>query len=461
MTTLSGMLDLGRRALYSSQIALAVIGHNTANVNTPGYSRQRAEISPSMCLPTVWGAIGTGVNILGVQQIHDNLLDRSIRDGYSNTAQWQAIDGSLQNLENIFGDVTDTGGLTQLLSEFWNSWQDVANEPESLTSRSDLRQTAESICSEFNRIHNSLVSERQSIDQELQVRVGEVNTLASAIANLNEQIADIESTGGQANDFRDQRNVLLNSLSELVDTQVSEGSDGQINVYIGGQILVQGNLATTISTVERSVPGGAVHDLVWTDGGAAVETSGGQIAGLIEMRDERIPEVMERMDELVDTLVTQVNSMHQTGYGLNGASGNDFFDPETTGAGNISLSGAVLDSLEVIAASGSGAPGDNSIALAIAGLQNELLMENGTATISDYYANMVSEVGIVRQNSTFRYDQESASLTQLENQRESISGVNLDEEMTNLIQYQQAYEAAARLVTTVSEMMDTVLTLGL
>jgi flagellar hook-associated protein 1 FlgK len=306
-----------------------------------------------------------------------------------------------------------------------------------------------------------LVSERQSIDQELQVRVGEVNSMASAIANLNEQISEIESTGGQANDLRDQRTILLNSLSELVDTQVSESSNGQINVYIGGQILVQGDLATSIATMERSVPGGAVHDLVWTDGGASVITSGGQIAGLIEMRDERIPEVMERMDELANTLVTQVNSLHQTGYGLNGASGNDFFDPETTGARNINLSGAVLDSLEVIAASGSGAPGDNSIALAIAGLQRELLMENGTATIGDYYASMVSEVGIVRQNSTFRYNQESASLTQLETQRESISGVNLDEEMTNLIQYQQAYEAAARLVSTVSEMMDTVLTLGL
>ncbi len=459
MTTLNGMLELGRRALYSHQIALAVIGHNTANVNTPGFSRQRALISPSMCLPTVLGAIGTGVNVLGIQQIHDNLLDRSIRDGYSNTAQWQAIDGSLQNLENIFGDVTDTSGLSDLLSDYWNSWQDVANDPENLTARADLRQTGQSLCTEFNRIHNSLMSERQDLDQELQVRVSEINSLASAVADLNERIADIESTGGQANDLRDQRNALLNNLSELVDTQVSEGSNGQINVYIGGQILVQGNIFTTINTVERSVSGGSVHDLVWTDGGAPVVVSGGQVAGLIEMRDERIPEVAERMDELANTMVSQVNSLHLGGYGLNGATGNNFFDPNTTGAGDIALSSEVLNSLEVIAASGSGAPGDNDNALAIAGLQNALLMENGTATISDYYANLVSEVGVVRQNSTFRRNQEEATLDQLENQRESISGVNLDEEMTNLIQYQQAYEAAARLVTTVSQMMDTVLNL--
>ena len=459
MITLNGMLDLGRRALYSNQIALAVIGHNTANVNTLGYSRQRAQLSPSMSLPTVLGAIGTGVNVLGIQQIHDSLLDRNIRDGYSNTAQWQAIDGSLQTLENIFGDVTDTSGLSDLLSDFWNGWQDVANDPENLTSRADLRQTGESMCSEFNRIFNSLMSEQQDLDQELQVRVGEINTLASAVANLNEQIAEIEGAGGQANDLRDQRVSLLNNLSGLVDTQVSEGSNGQVNVYIGGQILVQDNLSVAITTVERSIPGGSVHDLVWSDGGASVDVSGGQIAGLIEMRDERIPEVVDRMDELANAMVLQVNSLHQAGYGLNGASGNDFFNPESSGAGNMSLSGAVLDSLEVIAASGSGAPGDNSNALAIAGLQNELLMENGTATIGDYFANMVSEVGVVRQNSTFRCNQEEATLYQLENQRESISGVNLDEEMTNLIQYQQAYEAAARLVNTVSQMMDTVLNL--
>ena len=459
MTTLSGMLDLSRRALSAHQLALAVVGHNTANVNTPGFSRQRVQLSPSWHLQLVQGTLGTGVNVLGIEQIHDNLLDISLRQGYSDFSQWEAIDGSLQSLENIFGDVSDTGGLGDLLTEFWNGWQDVANDPENLTARSALRQNSESLCSEFNRLHSQFTSQCHSHDQEIVVRAGEINSLASGIADLNQRISDVENVGGQANDLRDQRNNLLNELASIANIQMADQPNGQINVYIGGQILVQGNQSMTIATQERSVPNGVVHDLVWQDGGSAVVVSGGQLAGLIEMRDEQIPELIERLDELVNTLVTQVNSVHQAGFGLNGSSGNNFFNPNTTGAGDIALSGEVLASLEVIAASASGAPGDNTTALAIAGLQNELLMENGTATMGDYYANLVSEVGIVRQNATFRYNQEQASLEQLENQRESISGVSLDEEMTNLIQYQQAYEAAARLVVTVSQMMDTVINL--
>jgi flagellar hook-associated protein 1 FlgK len=459
MTTLNGMLDLSRRALSAQQLALAVIGHNTANVNTPGFSRQRVQLSPSWAFQMAQGALGTGVNVVGIQQIHDYLLDRNLRQSYSDFSQWEAIDNSLQSLENIFGDTSTSTNLEDLLTQFWNSWQDLANDPENLTARSSLRENAQSLCSEFNRLHTQFASQRQSHDQEIVVRVNEVNTKASAIADLNARIAQIESSGGMANDLRDQRTTLLNDLSSLVNLQVTDQQNGQINVYVGGQILVQGDMSQQIATQERSVPGGVVHDLVWQDGGSAVILSQGQIAGLIEMRDERIPEVSASLDELVNTLVEQVNTAHAAGYGLNGSSGNDFFDPETTGAGDISLSGAVLSSLEVIAASGSGAPGDNSTALAIAGLQNELLMEDGTATIGNYYANLVSEIGVGRQNATFRHTQEQAALDQLETQRESISGVSLDEEMTNMIQYQQAYEAAARMVATVSQLMDTVINL--
>jgi len=459
MTTLNGMLDLSRRALSANQLALAIIGHNTANVNSPGFSRQRVQLTPSFPIQLVEGTLGTGVIVAGIQQIHDNLLDRSIRQGYSDFSQWEAIDGSLQSLENIFGDTSSATTLDNLLTQFWDSWQDLANDPESLTSRSALRQNAESLCAEFNRLDSQFAGQIQTHDQEIVVRVSEVNSLSSAIANLNAQIAQIEGSGGQANDLRDQRNNLLNDLSALVNVQVTDQANGQINVYVGGQVLVQGDLSLNITTRERSIPGGVVHDLVWEDGGSSVTLSQGQIAGLIEMRDERIPEISASLDELAATLAQQVNASHITGYGLNGSSGNNFFDPSITGAGDLTLSGEILASLDAIAASGSGAPGDNSIALSIAGIQNQLVMANGTATIGSYYANLVSEVGVVRQNASFRYTQEQAALEQLETQRESISGVSLDEEMTLLIQYQQAYEAAARLVTTVSQMMDTVVNL--
>jgi flagellar hook-associated protein 1 FlgK len=459
MTTLNGMMDMGRRALFANQIALSVIGHNTSNVNTPGYSRQRAELEPSLELPMLLGTLGTGVNAAGIVRIHDDLLERNILQGNTDSSQWEAIDGSLQSLENIFGDVT-SGGLSELLTNFWNSWQDVANDPENQSARSELRQNGQSLCSEFNRLHSELTSQRQSHDQEITANVNEINSLTTGIATLNHRISEIENSGGQANDLRDQRTNLLNNLSSLVNIQVADQPDGQINVYLGGQVLIQGDLSSAITTTERSVPNGVVHDLVWADGGTPVVVSGGHIAGLIEMRDQRIPEISGRLNELANALVQQVNALHQTGYDLNGSTGNDFFDPETTGAGDMSLSDGLLASLDTIAASGSGAPGDNSVALSIAGLQNAMVMDNGSSTIGGFYAGLVSEVGSVRQNSTFRYNQEQAALEQLQNQRESVSGVSLDEEMTNLIQYQQAYQAAARLVTTVSQMMDTIVNLA-
>jgi flagellar hook-associated protein 1 FlgK len=458
MTTLSGMLDMGRRALFANQIALSVIGHNTSNVNTPGYSRQRAQLTPSVELPMLLGTLGTGVEVSGITRIHDELLDRSILHGHSDFSQWEAIDGSLQSLENIFGDVTSSD-LSDLLSEFWNSWQDVANDPENITARSDLRQSGQSLCAEFNRLHSDIASQQQTHDQEILVSVNNINNLTSSIANLNQQIANVENSGGQANDLRDQRTNLLNNLANLMNVQVAEQPNGQVNVYVGGQVLVQGELSMTITTRERSVPNGVVHDLIWADGGASVVVTGGQIAGLIEMRDQRLPEVSSQLDELVNTLVSQVNSLHQTGFGLDGSTSNNFFNPETTGAGDFSLSDEVLANLSAIAASGSGAPGDNSIALSIAGIQDAMVMANGTQTIGGFFTSLISEVGSVRQNSLFRYNQEQAALEQLQNQQESISGVSLDEEMTNLIQYQQAYEAAARLVTTVSQMMDTIVNL--
>ena len=341
MTTLNGMLDMGRRALFANQIALSVIGHNTSNVNTPGYSRQRAELSPSLELPILLGTLGTGVNIIGITRIHNELLDRSIRQGQSDFSQWEAIDGSLQSLENIFGDVTSSD-VSDLLSEFWNSWQDVANDPENLTTRSELRQNGQSLCAEFNRIHSEIISQQQTHDQEILVRVNDINSLTANIANLNHQIANVENSGGQANDLRDQRTNLLNNLASLMNVQVAEQSDGQVNVYVGGQVLIQGELSMAINTRERSVPNGVVHDLVWADGGTSVVVSGGQIAGLIEMRDQRLPEVSSQLDELVNTLVSQVNSLHQTGFGLNGSTGNNFFNPNTTGAGYFSISSEVL-----------------------------------------------------------------------------------------------------------------------
>jgi flagellar hook-associated protein 1 FlgK len=318
------------------------------------------------------------------------------------------------------------------------------------------------LTSTFNKLDSDLTHSQQALDLAIAATVTDVNRLSAQL--LNQKIVSSETGTQNANDFRDQRDLVLKELSELIDLNAFKDASGSVSVLIaGGRPLVSGTASWQLST-ELNASG--LQDVVWLDDdGNSVninnDISGGKLKGWIETRDVLIPGFLNRLDALAQTLVTEVNNLHQTGFDLNGIAGQVFFDGTGTAA-DIEVNANIVGDPSLIAASFDplpfpSAPGDNRNAVEIAKLQHQLMMSGNTATFNDYYSSLVRDVGNEVLKSDSYYTHQSEMLAQLDNYRESISGVSLDEEMINLIKFQNAYAAAAKLVSTADELMQTVL----
>jgi flagellar hook-associated protein 1 FlgK len=459
MTDLYGILNVAKGALHTKQRAIDVTAHNIANVNTPGYSRQRVNMTTTHPLSSEPGQLGTGVQAAEIQRMYDSFLGIQINTETQSLGKWEAEKDALQQVEMIF-DESSGYGLSQALNEFWNAWQDLVNEPSGPTERAVLLAKSETLTTIFNKVSADLKQIQKDMDARIQGSVQEINGIAGRIADLNQQIVQIEAGGQNANDLRDERDLLLTELSSMVDISTSEGSDGKVTVLLGGgRPLVQNETTWDLSN-EANASGH--QDILWLDGfGGSVnitETiSDGALKGCIQVRDVSVPSYSSRLDAIAAGIIQEVNNLHSSGFGLDGTTGNDFFIG--TSASDIACHPSVLGDPRLIAAAGSasGVPGDNSIAIAIADLQNDLTMDGNSATFGDYYHSIIAELGGAVQEAAANYDHQSAMVDQLTSARESVSGVSLEEEMVNLIKFQHAYEAAAKLVSTTDELLETVI----
>ena len=459
MPDIYGILNVARGALLTQQRAIDVTGHNIANVNTPGYSRQRVNMQTNTPIPFSPGQMGTGVNAVEIQRIYDRFLGVQISNENQNLGRWDAQKGSIEKVEMIL-DETSGYGLSQAMSEFWNAWQDLANNPSGHTERTLLKTKSEILANTFNKTYSDLQQIQKDTDDSIKGTIQEINLITDQIADLNQQISEIEVTGQNANDLRDSRDLLLNELSSMIDITTSEGDNGKVTVLVsGGRPLVQGNSSWDLST-ETNVSG--LQDIVWLDGSGnsaniTNSISGGKLKGWIEARDASIPGYLSSLDDLAATIISEVNTLHQGGFDLNSNSEEPFFTG--TSASHIAVNPSIVNNVNLIATSGTagGVPGDNSTAIAIANLQYAHTMSSGTATFDDYYNSVVSDVGNDVQTASTNFDHQTSMVNHLNNYRESISGVSLDEEMINLIKFQHAYDAAAKLITTVDELLNTVI----
>ncbi len=459
MPDIYGILNVARGALLTQQRAIDVTGHNIANVNTPGYSRQRVNMQTNTPIPFRPGQMGTGVNAVEIQRIYDRFLGVQISNENQNLGRWEAQKDGLKKVEMILNETTGYG-LNQAMSEFWNAWQGLVNNPSGHTERTLLKTKSEILANTLNKIYSDLEQIQKDADNSIKGTTQQINRITDQIADLNQQISQVEVTGQNANDLRDRRDLLLNELSSMIDITTSEGDHGKVTVFVsGGRPLVQGNSSWDLST-ETNASG--LQNIVWLDGtGSSVNItdgiSGGKLKGWIEVRDVSIPGYLSRLDDLAATIISEVNTLHQGGFDLNGNSGEVFFTG--TSASHIAVNPNIVNDVNLIAASGTpgGVPGDNSTAIAIANLQYALTMSGGTATFDDYYNSVVSDVGNDVQSASINFDHQTSMVNHLNNYRESISGVSLDEEMINLIKFQHAYDAAAKLITTADELLNTVI----
>lgn len=463
MSGLNVALETAKRALFSQQTAVNVTGHNIANVNTPGYSRQRADLVSAQSLKVPGGRIGTGVTVNTIERIYDRFLAGQISAQVQSKGKSEAEQQVLDQVQAVFNETSGIG-LNDALSDFWNTWRSLATNPIGAAERSGVIAKTTTLAQRFRDTDNRLDTLQTDINQLVSGDVDRVNLLTKEIAGMNLAIQQTEIGGQQpANDLRDRQQILLDELAELVPVQIFQQGDGQLGLQLpGGKPLVNGTAVWELTTTAA----GGTTQVQWLDQSGTPtditnQLSQGKLGGLIRARDALLADYRDQLDTLANGLITAVNGLHQAGVDLNGDDGLPLFTGST--AGDIAVNPAIQQDPDTLAAAkresdATYAAGDNRNALDIAALQTASLTLGGsTRTLDEYYGQLVSQIGTDAQRAEQDVAYQGAILEQLNNRRDAISGVSIDEEMTNLIKFQQAYSAAARLITQVDDMMRTIL----
>jgi flagellar hook-associated protein 1 len=452
MSSLLSTMFLATGAMAADQGALEATTNNAANVNTPGYSRQLPILQENP--PVVVGKLtfGMGVSLAKLESVRDPILQLSIQQETGQQGALNSFTSALSQAQSLF-----TAGASDIGSEISNLFSSISQlstNPSSIALRQGVLTAASNLTSSFNNTASNLSSQRSNLDLNVVQSVQQVNTLTQQIAGLNGQITTLQNLGQQAGTFIDQRDVLINQLSGLIDVSEIKSDSGITLTTSNGTALVSGTRSFALTTQ----PGASGVQHIFSQGNDITSTlSSGALGGLIEVRDQKIPGLLTSLDTLASGLSTAFNNANTTGFDLNGNIGGALFTP-VVGAGSAANIGVAVTDPALIAASSDGSAGSNGNLANFTAIQNQTIIAGATPTT--YYSNIVFSVGNDVSNGTAELQSSQLVLQQLQDQRGSISGVSLDEEAANMTRYQQAYDAAARIVTTVNQMLETVINMG-
>ena len=455
------------QSLSVEQEASAVTGQNLANVNNPAYADQQLVVQASAPLQTTIGQEGTGVEAVSITHIWDALLNSQITAEDSVTGSLNSQQSALQEAEGYLDEqlsgsssssssASSPNGLTADLSGLFSALQTLSTDPGNISDRQAVVQKAQQLTEQFNQVSSGLATVSSNLNSSIQNGVTASNQDLTEIAALNQQIIEAQNTGGTANDLVDEREQTIENLAGYVNLTTSAQSNGAVNVSIGGVTMVSDG--TTPDSLQTYTNAGGQLMVQAQNAGTPLTLSGGSIEGAITTRDGALATLKSSLDTLASQLITQVNTVYAGGYDLNGNSGQDFFTGSD--AASIGVNSALANDPSSFQASGAaGAAGDNTVVLALANLGSQSLAGLNNQTLSQNYSQTIAEFGSSL-NSVNQQVADSASVSQmLSTQRTSETGVNTDTEMTNLMQFQKAYEASAELITTVNEMLQTLVSM--
>jgi flagellar hook-associated protein 1 FlgK len=625
MTSTFMGLEIGKRAAAAHQQALNVTGHNLSNVSTEGYSRQRVEFSPfePIYLPGLNreetpGQIGQGTVVERIERLRDQLLDRQIVAGASSEGYWGTRDTYVRMIDQIYLEPGDNS-IRSKMDEFWDGWQELSQYPADTAPRTAVLERGKTLIDGIHGRYQALSSLQTMADEDIQITVKQVNDLSRQIAGLNNDIQKIKAQGDNPNDLMDRRDLLVDKLSALIDVTVDQRDPDEFMIHTAGLILVQGRIGRQFDLEKRPDAEGYAN-IVWGETRQDVHFKNGSLAALVEMRDVTLENEIQVLDNMTMNFVDLVNEIHRGAYGMNGATGNNFFseypfvtnvngnyDRDGDGVydssyiyrmnginalehkaqvgleGAITLSGAEGDvqisyyptdtvddiitrinssGVEVVArldregrlslkgtpaaavegrdlqnpdfvirymedsghflagyagilnASGPEAaydwaaadavtglrggaesyalapishpsgwievnpaliknpasvaagfgengrtanPGNGDAAAAIASIRNTDVMVGQFRSFDDYFADAAARIGLLGEQSGRNLETQNLVMKQLNEMRQSISGVSIDEELSNMLKYQHGYNAAARFITTINSMLDTII----
>lgn len=450
------------------QAGIEVAGHNMANVNNPAYARQRIAIQTTSPIKTEHGLEGTGATASHITQIRDLLLDAQIvsEDSVSGSldAQQRGLQYAQANLSQTIDRAAGAAGANAQLgigdsiSGLFSAFQSLSTQPSSLTERDVVLTRANELAERFRLTDSRLDHLRQSLNTDVEGDVTKVNDILKDIARLNEQIGTAETlSNGVANDIRDTRQAKLEELARYVKFDTLSNNAGAVDITISGVTMVDGvGVRETLEAYETP-DGKMMVRTASTD--SDMDILGGSLHGAIEARDGAVQKLRDNLNALAASLISEINKVHRTGFGKDGTTGYDLF--EGAGAADIRVNQAlVADPAKLHVSDTSGNVGNNGIALALARLEKTPQAALGNQTFSQSYARTVATLGESLSSVNEQIADQTVVTNMLSQQRDSLSAVSLDEEMTDLIKYQKAYQASAQVINIVNEMLDTVINIA-
>ncbi|WP_164218341.1 flagellar hook-associated protein FlgK [Virgibacillus sp. YIM 98842] len=502
MSTFHG-LEMAKQALFAQRSALHTTGHNISNANTEGYTRQRVNfetMSPypagARNRPEIPGQLGTGVQAGSIERIRDQFLDNQFRAENGKSGYWETLSSALGRMENIMNEPSESG-LSHTMDQFWQSLQDLAVSPDNSGARSVVAERGLAVSETFNYLADSLTTIRSDLKNQIDVTVADANSLMRQIHGVNEQIKQLEPHGYLPNDLYDERDRLIDDLSNMMNIKVTYEKSGESSPDIAKGLASievinnQGHSFDPPVTLVNGAPGqGAVNEIEIAYGGEtgsldAVESisaggvnldildTNGSLGGLIEAYGHSIGEndnvtgiyttMLANLDDMANAFAEAFNEVHQNGRNLDDEPGEQFFvfKEGLTGARGLTVNQDILDYPEKIAASADGTQGNGANATELAAVFNNTNLEGDplgeNTSVNSFYQSIIGELGVAAQEANRMTNNTEILRSQVENQRMSVSSVSLDEEMSNMIKFQHAYNASARSMTAMDELLDRII----
>jgi len=456
MGTLSSALDIAVGAMQAEEAALDTTSNNIANANTPGYSRQTVSLEAEPPIEYGGQLFGNGVEIGQITSQRNSALQSMLDQQTSQQGQNSAFLTTMQQVQTLFNE-TSGDGLQTSISAFFNSLQQLSTSPSDTNLRQAVLTAASNMAQNFNSASANLTSLQQNMNTTVTQSVSQVNSLTSQIAQLNQQIGGAVASGQNAGTLIDQRTQLVNQLAGIIDVSEIDAGNGSLTLTTGnGTALVVGNKSFQLSSQANPTTG--FQDVYSPGGDITSAISGGSLGGAIQARDTAIPSTISTLDSIASNLENSFNSVNEAGFDLSGNPGGDFFvPPPANGQGAAATMAVALTDPSKIAASLDGTAGDNSNITAMLAIQNQNIV-NGQTPLGAY-STLIFQVGNDVSTAQSQQNGVQATIQQLQNQIASVSGVSINEESTNLVQYEQAYQAAAQVASIIASLTATTISM--
>jgi flagellar hook-associated protein 1 FlgK len=454
MSSISSILSSAAQSLLADTGALQVTNNNIANANTPGYSRQVAVFQEAAPTNDGNSSVGNGVVLEGYQSVRDELVSNQIQQETQSHSSANAQLNTLQQIEPTF--TTSTEDIGTEISARFTSLSSLSTNPTSSAERQGVLAAGNNLVTAFNTASNVLTTQQSALNSPVGQDVSQINQLTQQIAALNPQIAELTATGQNGGSLQDQQNQLVLKLSTLTNVSTTQTANGETLTTANGTPLVVGSQSYALQTATGS--DGMQHVLDHNGADVTASLSSGDLGGTIQIRDKTIPGLLSQLDTLANQFGAAFNAAQAKGFDQKGVAGGNFFTLPTTVAGSAGAISMAITNPTGIAASSDGSAGSNGNLPNLSAVQTNVLSAGNTP--GEAYANLVYQVGSLTSNANAESTATTASLLQLNDQLSSVSGVSIDEEATNLITFQTAYQAAARVISTMQAMFSVTLTMG-